>query len=122
MDITAEVWTVATTANHEDDPAPFIGRVERPNPNQDPTCEMVAELIECEGSRARADMMARAPTLWRLLAEVHRVVDLPPDLKQVIEINLYRAAPEKWPKPEIGPRPPAKTAWEKLLGDDAILP
>lgn len=115
-DITQEVWTVATDGR-EDDPVPYIFLIREPGPPPHGDC--IAKVLNQEGSRARADMLARAPTLFRLLEQVLQVCHVPDDLREVIEINLYRASPEKRPKPELRART-RRDAWSRLLDEDVL--
>jgi hypothetical protein len=77
-------------------------------PNDDPPGEL---------DIARMHMAARAPTLYRLLEQVVRLGVCPQDLQDVIRINLHRAAPDVYPKPEPV-EIERKSAWQKVLGDD----
>lgn len=115
-DITKEVWTVASTSPDDlADQAPYIFRLVRKGSTEG---ELIAKVLDAQGSRARADMLARGPTLFRILEQILNVCEVPADLREIAEINLYLAAPGHRPKPPVGPKVERKSAWEKLLDED----
>jgi hypothetical protein len=60
---------------------------------------------------------ARAPTYYRLLERILDSCELPEDLREVVEINLWRGAPDLRQQPVVRART-RKTAWAHLLDED----
>jgi hypothetical protein len=74
--------------------------------------------VHSEFNRARARLAIRAPTFYRLLEEVLSLGLVDDALAHVIQSNLHRATPSRYPMPQVKPR--RETAWEKLLSDDEV--
>jgi hypothetical protein len=110
-DITQEVWEAIAEAGST---GPRDHHVMREDG------EIIAHVFNLgQGlSEPFAMMLARAPTMFRLLEEVLQSCDVPDDLREVIEINLHRAAPEKYRSPERRVLPPA---WTRLLDRDDVF-
>ena len=127
-DVTQEVWCVASMQEEDGrTPADVLIAVDRPSASQDP--QIIGQEPQIifsawhhdpepdEAEKARMSMAARAPTFYRLLEQVVALGSAPADLELIIKLNLYRAAPGVYPKPEI-PNSPRKNAWQKLLDED----
>lgn len=125
-DITQEVWCIAECKEggpNEPGPRSNVVLAVDQGPNNEPTNvrtifrSVPEDPTDNTTEMARVNMAARAPTFYRLLEQVVMLGSAPADLELIIKLNLYRAAPKVYPRPEV-PNPPRKSAWQKLLDDD----
>jgi hypothetical protein len=117
-EITKEVWFVSVHPDAVDPsahPAVEIS-VESGAPASLSVDMLIFRGEGTEYNQARAQLVIRAPTFYRLLEQVLALGVVPDDLAHTIQLNLHRATPNKYPAPKVRPR--RQSAWEKLLSDD----